>query len=180
MSLEELQTATAPQVGLQSVGTDWVQHTFHAVTASLPVLEASLHAQSVLGGTLQLIHRVLLQDYRQSEVALVQMPCYGAPTWGNTVLPRQDVCSILVYILFQSFKDSGETDIHVHSQLQRVNSQMKADYGRLCNFSYPAQFWITLQWNAADWPLPSSLPHVLCIASGRQKDCIQLNTVTSV
>lgn len=63
------------------------------------------------------------------------------------VLPRQDVCSILVYIFFQSFKDSGETEIqmHVHSQLQKVNSQMKADYGRLYNFFYPAQFQITLQ-----------------------------------
>lgn len=74
-SQEELQTSTAPQFGLQSVWRDRVQRASHAVTASLPVLEAPLQAQSVLGETLQLIHRVLLQHYRQSEVASVQMLC---------------------------------------------------------------------------------------------------------
>lgn len=47
MSQEELQTLSAPQFGLKSVWTDRVQHAFHAVTASLPVLAAPLHAQSV-------------------------------------------------------------------------------------------------------------------------------------
>lgn len=73
MSQEELQTLTSPQFGLQSVRTDRVQHASHAVTASLPVLAAPLSAQSVLGGTLLLIHRVLLEDYRQSEFVLAQM-----------------------------------------------------------------------------------------------------------
>lgn len=86
----------------------------------------------------------------------------GASYKNNVALPRQDVCSVLVYILFQSFKDSVETDIQmdVDSQIE-VSSQMKADCGRLCNFSYPIGFQITLQWNAADWPLalfPSPCP----------------------
>lgn len=107
MSQEELQTLAAPQFGLQSVWTGQAHHASHAVIVSLSVLAAPLQAQSVLGGTLQLIHRVLLQNYRQSEVALVQMLLGGSYMKQYGFVKTR--CSVLVYILFQSFKVLRQT-----------------------------------------------------------------------